>query len=70
MPLPGEDRPIVLPIIGKEKPLSRGALHLVFKEIVALAAERLRTRGPNWESRAEVLATLRRTGCAIRRDRI
>ncbi|EHP37736.1 integrase/recombinase [Cupriavidus basilensis OR16] len=55
-PLPGEDRPILLPIIGKEKPLSRGALHLVLKEIFALAAERLRARGPDWESRAEVLA--------------
>lgn len=44
MPLPGEDRPIVLPIIGKEKSLSRGALHLVPKEIFAMAAERLRAR--------------------------
>ncbi|MCY0854082.1 tyrosine-type recombinase/integrase [Cupriavidus sp. D39] len=57
MPLPGEDRPIVLPVIGKEKPLSRGALHLVLKEIFALAAERLRARGPDWESRAAVLAS-------------
>ena len=57
MPLPGEDRPIVLPIIGKEKPLSRGALHRVLKEIFALAAERLRARGPEWESRAAVLAS-------------
>ncbi|MGT2455426.1 tyrosine-type recombinase/integrase [Cupriavidus basilensis] len=56
-PLPGEGRPIVLPIIGKEKPLSRGALHLVLKEIFALAAERLRARGPEWESRAAVLAS-------------
>lgn len=43
-PLPGEERPIVLPIIGKEKPFSRGALHLVLKEIFALAAEHLRAR--------------------------
>lgn len=42
MPLPGEARPIVLPIIGKEKPLSRGALHLVLKEVFGMAAERLR----------------------------
>ncbi len=57
VPHAGEDRPIVLPIIGKEKPLSRGALHLVLKEIFALAAERLRARGTEWASRAEVLAS-------------
>jgi len=44
MPLPGEDRPIVPPIIGKEKPLSHGALHPVLKEIFAMAAGRLRVR--------------------------
>jgi len=56
-PLPGEARPIVLPIIGKEKPLSRGALHLVLKEVFGMAAARLRSRGPEWESRAAVLAS-------------
>lgn len=57
MPLPGEERPIVLPIIGKEKPLSRGALHLVLKEVFGMAAARLRARGPEWDSRAAVLAS-------------
>ncbi|BDB29586.1 hypothetical protein Tamer19_68420 [Cupriavidus sp. TA19] len=45
----GEWRPLVLPVIGKagsEKPLSRGALHLILKEEFGLAAARLRTRGP------------------------
>ncbi|WP_416048616.1 tyrosine-type recombinase/integrase [Cupriavidus basilensis] len=56
-PSPGEDRPIVLPVIGRERALSRGALHLVLKEIFALAAEQLRARGPEWASRAEVLAS-------------
>lgn len=59
-PLPGEDRPLVLPVIGQARaprPLSRGALHLVLKEVFALAAERLRARGPQWESRAELLAS-------------
>ncbi|MGT2453988.1 tyrosine-type recombinase/integrase [Cupriavidus basilensis] len=56
-PHPGEARPIVLPIIGKEKPLSRGALHLVLKEVFGMAAARLRSRGPEWESRAAVLAS-------------
>ncbi len=41
LPMPGEDRPIALPIIGKEKPLSLGALRLV---LFALAAQRLRAR--------------------------
>lgn len=41
-------RPIVLPIIGKEKPLSLGALHLVLKEVLRMPAERLRSRGPEW----------------------
>ncbi|WP_437341718.1 hypothetical protein [Cupriavidus basilensis] len=43
-PPSGEARPIVPPIIGKEKPLSRGALHPVLKEIFAMAAGRLRAR--------------------------
>ncbi len=57
VPHPGEARPMVLPIIGKEKPLSRGALHLVLKEVFGMAAARLRSRGPEWESRATVLAS-------------
>ncbi|MBB1633691.1 tyrosine-type recombinase/integrase [Cupriavidus sp. UME77] len=56
-PHPGEARPIVPPIIGKEKPLSRGALHLVLKEVFGMAAARLRASGPEWESRAAVLAS-------------
>ncbi|WP_420994222.1 tyrosine-type recombinase/integrase [Cupriavidus sp. 30B13] len=59
-PLPGEERPLVLPVIGQArapKPLSRGALHLVLKEVFALAADRLRARGPEWESRAALLAS-------------
>ncbi|MGO4328037.1 tyrosine-type recombinase/integrase [Cupriavidus sp. 2TAF22] len=59
-PLPGEARPLVLPVTGQARaprPLSRGALHLVLKEVFALAAQRLRTRGPEWESRADLLAS-------------
>lgn len=46
----------MLPIIGKEKPLTRGALHLVLKEVFGMAAERLCSRGSEWESRAAVQA--------------
>ncbi|WP_265923350.1 tyrosine-type recombinase/integrase [Cupriavidus nantongensis] len=56
----GEARPLVLPVIGKagsEKPLSRGALHLILKEVFGLAAARLRARGPEWEAQAAVLAS-------------
>uniref|UniRef100_UPI003F490925 tyrosine-type recombinase/integrase n=1 Tax=Cupriavidus taiwanensis TaxID=164546 RepID=UPI003F490925 len=56
----GETRPLVLPVIGsegREKPLSRGALHLILKEVFGMAAARLRGRGPEWESQAAVLAS-------------
>ncbi|ODV43858.1 integrase [Cupriavidus sp. UYMMa02A] len=59
-PQPGEGHPLVLPVIGRanrEKPLSRGALHLIIKEVFGMAAERLRARGPEWAAQAEVLAT-------------
>ncbi|WP_317919999.1 MULTISPECIES: tyrosine-type recombinase/integrase [unclassified Cupriavidus] len=56
----GETRPLVLPVIGRtgsEKPLSRGALHLILKEVFGMAAARLRERGPEWEAQAAVLAS-------------
>lgn len=56
-PQMGEARPLVLPVIGREKALSRGALHLVIKEVFGMAAERLRARGPEWAAQADVLAS-------------
>jgi len=56
-PQPGETRPLVLPVIGREQALSRGALHLILKEVFGMAAERLRARGPEWEAQAAVLAS-------------
>ncbi|RDK07271.1 tyrosine-type recombinase/integrase [Cupriavidus lacunae] len=60
-PRPGETRPLVLPVIGRDqgrdKALSRGALHLILKEVFGLAAEHLRARGPEWEAQAAVLAS-------------
>ena len=53
MPQFGEERPLVLPAIGRDK-LSRGALHLILKEVFAMAAARMRAR-PLWEARAAVL---------------
>ncbi|WP_354687529.1 tyrosine-type recombinase/integrase [Cupriavidus necator] len=62
-PQPGETRPLLLPVIGREghenrdKGLSRGALHLILKEVFGLAATRLRARGPEWEAQAALLAS-------------
>jgi len=56
LPVPGDERPLVLPVIGQDRPLSRGALHLILKEIFRAAAARLRARGPEWEARADLLA--------------
>ncbi|MFL9989017.1 tyrosine-type recombinase/integrase [Paraburkholderia sediminicola] len=56
-PHPGEARPLLLPLIGHEKPLSRGAIHLIVKEVFRLAAKRLRARGPEWHARADLLAS-------------
>ncbi|CAB3774268.1 tyrosine-type recombinase/integrase [Paraburkholderia humisilvae] len=55
-PYRGEMRPLLLPLIGQEKPLSRGAVHLIVKEVFALAAARLRARGPEWLAQADQLA--------------
>ncbi|MBB3014039.1 tyrosine-type recombinase/integrase [Cupriavidus alkaliphilus] len=56
----GETRPLLLPVIGQEnrdKGLSRGALHLILKEVFGLAAARLRARGAEWAAQADVLAS-------------
>ena len=55
----GETRPLLLPVVGRDSRdngLSRGALHLILKEVFGMAAERLRARGPDWEGQAAVLA--------------
>ena len=44
--------PPVLPIIGKEKPLARSAVHEVVKGVMRATANRLRTRGHEWEAAA------------------
>lgn len=52
MPHVGETCPLVLPVIGHDKALSRGALHLILKEVFNRTAERLRARGPEGDARA------------------
>lgn len=53
----GEARPLLLPLIGEERAMSRGAIHLIVKEVFKQAAKRARTRGSDWDSRADLLAS-------------
>ncbi|HDR9103654.1 tyrosine-type recombinase/integrase [Paraburkholderia sp. A3RO-2L] len=55
LPQAGEAVPLVLPVIGAAKPLSRGALHLVVKEVFNRTAQRVRAREPDGEALASVL---------------
>jgi len=52
LPVEGETVPIVLPIGGKQRSLTRGALHLIIKNIFNSAADRLELRGPEGVSAA------------------
>ncbi|KFC68257.1 tyrosine-type recombinase/integrase [Massilia sp. LC238] len=51
-PVPGEATPLLLPIGGKLRPMTRGAIHEIFKDIFAKTADRLRQRGPEYEAGA------------------
>ncbi len=53
----GETRPLVLPIIGKEKPLARSAVHEIVKGVMRATADRLRARGIEWEGAAAQIET-------------
>ncbi|MBU0914821.1 MAG: tyrosine-type recombinase/integrase [Gammaproteobacteria bacterium] len=52
LPVSGEERPLVLSIIGKEKPLARSAVHEIVKGVMRATADRLRARGSDWEAAA------------------
>lgn len=52
LPVSGDGRPLVLPIIGKEKPLARSAVHEIVKGVMRATADRLRARGSDWEAAA------------------
>jgi site-specific recombinase XerD len=55
LPQTGETGPLVLPVTGRDRPLSRGALYLVVKEVFRRTAERLCERGPEGEALAALL---------------
>lgn len=51
-PTPGESTPLLLPIGGKMRSLSRGGVHEIIKNVFDLTARRLRERGPEFENDA------------------
>jgi integrase/recombinase XerD len=52
IPLAGESTPLLLPIGGKMRALSRGGVHEIVKKVFDLTAHRLRERGPEYEDDA------------------
>ncbi|WP_341770498.1 tyrosine-type recombinase/integrase [Aquabacterium commune] len=49
LPSANEFTPLVLPIIGRGKPLARSAIHEIVKEVMRNTAQRLRAQGAAWE---------------------
>lgn len=47
-PIPGEPTPLLLPIGGKPRSMSRGGVHEIFKALFARTADRLTQRGPEY----------------------
>lgn len=54
-PHPREATPLLLPIGGKQRPLTRSAVHLIVKEVFERAAKRIEKRGSDVASRAQLL---------------
>jgi len=52
LPSSGESRPLVLPIIGAQKPLARSAIHEIVKGVMRGTADRLRAKGREWDAAA------------------
>lgn len=51
-PVPGETAPLLLPIGGKHRKLTRGGVHAIVKQVFERTANRFRERGPDFESDA------------------
>lgn len=54
-PLPGEPTPLLLPIGGKQRTLTRSAVHLIVKEVFSRTATRIRARGTEFERMASLI---------------
>ena len=48
VPVPGESTPLLLPIGGKHKAMSRGGIHDIIKAVFAMTAERIELKGPQF----------------------
>lgn len=51
-PVPGESMPLLLPIGGQLRAMTRGGVHEIFKVIFAQTADRLSQRGPEYAAAA------------------
>jgi len=51
-PVEGETIPLFLPIGGKQRAMTRSALHLILKQIFNITAKRLQERGPDYIAQA------------------
>lgn len=54
-PLPGDLTPLLLPIGGKKRPLTRSAVHLIVKEVFSRTATRFRERGSEFDHLANLV---------------
>ena len=48
LPVSGESTPLLLPIGGKPKAMSRGGIHDIIKAVFAMTAERIELKGPQF----------------------
>ncbi len=55
-PLAGEETPLLLPIGGKQRSLTRSAVHLIVKEVFTRSAQRIQSRGEEFEGLANRVA--------------
>lgn len=56
LPIEGEKTPLLLPIGGKHKPMTRSAVHLILKQIFKRTADRLKDEDPSASFYIEKLA--------------
>lgn len=55
LPREGDSTPLVLAIIGADKPLTRSAIHVIVKKTMRNAADQLRAQGPEFEGTAALI---------------
>jgi integrase/recombinase XerD len=54
-PTPGEKTPLLLPIGGQSRQMSRGGIHDIIKAVFAMTADRVKLKGPGHAHRAETI---------------